>query len=404
MSEILRKYPYAGIVRPNTFYEEHKTNELTRIFLALFGLDKQSWGIPREGEELPDLILKTAPYFANAEGRKKPANFRLHEAIIAFFGENTEIRPRVNNDGTLEYVETPRRYKKEDIIWFWDYFRAHYADFGTINPYLKDLNQYIKTHHHDELRKRSPIKAHGYTIPGYNFCGPKNSLDFVPTTMVDAICMYHDLVYANRPHSFEKDDDKEFNLYLKLWSQANIGDGWTGPTAYEKITVIPFIQTMFKMKNAVGSESPWTKALIPSILRDYVINFKNYIKDPHFSDTRQLALIKHSPLVALELMIDNSFASARKDRLLDKQYQALNEAIDQLEEVKQFWNEQATKHPDSRHIAFQEFTKYENDTPLERWLPGMIIPQYIELSDTFILNYHGHDGMAYLLCKRWEST
>jgi hypothetical protein len=213
--------------------------------------------------------------------------------------------------------------------------------------------------------------------------------------MVDAICMYHDLVYANRPHSFEKDDDKEFNLYLKLWSQANIGDGWTGPTAYEKITVIPFIQAMFKMKNAVGSESPWTKALIPSILRDYVINFKNYIKDPHFSDTRQLALIKHSPLIALELMIDNSFASARKDRLLDKQYQALNEAMYELEEVKQFWNEQATKHPDSRHIAFQEFTKYENDAPLERWLPGMIIPQYIESSDTFILNYHGFDGMVW---------
>ena len=64
MSEILKKYPYAGIVRPDSFYEKHKTNELTRIFLALFGLDKQSWGIPREGEELPDLILKTAQIIA----------------------------------------------------------------------------------------------------------------------------------------------------------------------------------------------------------------------------------------------------------------------------------------------------------------------------------------------------
>jgi|688.fasta_scaffold732846_1 hypothetical protein len=88
MSEILKKYPHAGTILPDRFYENpNQPNELTRIFLALFGLDKHSWGIPREGEELPDLILRIALYFANAKGKKKPANFRLQEAIVAFFGE-----------------------------------------------------------------------------------------------------------------------------------------------------------------------------------------------------------------------------------------------------------------------------------------------------------------------------
>jgi hypothetical protein len=36
-------------------------------------------------------------------------------------------------------------------------------------------------------------------------------MDYVPTTMVDAICQYHDLIYGKRPNSLERDDDNEFN-------------------------------------------------------------------------------------------------------------------------------------------------------------------------------------------------
>jgi hypothetical protein len=387
-----RNRPRPGQDLPERFYENpNPPNEFFRIIMGMFGLDKHMWGIAREGEEYPDLLLKSAPYFGNAEGQNRPAWFRLEEAIQAFFGDNIRVTWKNEKDSERKFKWNDR----SDLIWFWHYFKAHYAEWGKINPYLKDLANYIKNHHHDELRKRSPVKARGYTIPGYNFCGPKNSLDFVPTTMLDAICMYHDLVYAHRPHSLEKDDDKEFNIYIDLWQKANIGDGWTGPTVYERQTVIPFIKSIFKMKNAVGSERPWTKALIPSFLRDYVINFKQYITDPHFSDKRQMGLLRHSPLIALENMIDNSFASARKDRLLDKQYIALNEAIEHMDDVKKFWNEQAQKHPEARHLAFKEFTKYEYDNPMERWLPGMLIPQYIASADTFILNFHGYDGKVW---------
>jgi hypothetical protein len=85
MSEILKKLPYAGIVRPDSFYEEHKTNELTRIFLALFGLDKQSWGIPREGEELPDLILKTAPFLQMQKGKRNLLTSDYMRQLLLFF-------------------------------------------------------------------------------------------------------------------------------------------------------------------------------------------------------------------------------------------------------------------------------------------------------------------------------
>lgn len=54
------------------------------------------------------------------------------------------------------------------------------------------------------------------------------------------------------------------------------------------------------MKDAVGSESPWTKTIISSILKNYVAKFKQAITDPNGgSDFSQLARAKESPLIQL---------------------------------------------------------------------------------------------------------
>ncbi len=152
-------------------------------------------------------------------------------------------------------------------------------------------------------------------MPGYNFCGPQNSVDYVPTTMLDAICQYHDLIYANWPNSLERDCDKEFNTMLDNWAKANAGDGWSGPTYYEKQHVITFIKGLFSSKDAVGSESSWTKAIIPSILKNYVTHFKHALTDPHSgSDFSQFSRAKDDPLVPIENMYDHVFIETNDKR------------------------------------------------------------------------------------------
>lgn len=54
---------------------------------------------------------------------------------------------------------------------------------------------------------------------------PKNSLDWVLTTMLDALYQCHDLVNLHRPHLWEKDGDKEVMLMLHYWFKANPGNG-----------------------------------------------------------------------------------------------------------------------------------------------------------------------------------
>jgi hypothetical protein len=392
--------PRPGQDLPESYYKNpNGHNQLTEAFLSIFGLSKHAWGYADNDGEYPDLVLKTAPFFANASNKNRPPLEHLRTALTLMFGEN--IRYFFEDKKGLQRTRERRfEYEKDDLLWFFEYFKSHYANWAQIAPSAKVYSQWIKDYHedewkgqrHDELKKRSPLPTHGYTFPGYNFCGPKNSLDWVPTTMLDAICQYHDLVYANRPYSLEKDDDKEFLTMIKNWAKANAGDGWTGPTYFEKQKFIPLIQGIFAMKGAVGSESPWTKALLPSVLRDFFIDYKQFIQDPHFSESNNLRFVKHSPLVSLNDMVDKTFAQTRLDRKGYRDNIAVNDAINSYEEIKDWWNAQASKHEDVRHLAFKEFKKYEGETRIEKWVPGMFMFQYIKSADTFIMNYHGEDG------------
>ena len=55
----------------------------------------------------------------------------------------------------------------------------------------------------------------GWTLPYYNYCGP--------TSMLDSICMMHDLNYALKTTS-ERYDDNIFVTRLRNWLSSNAGE------------------------------------------------------------------------------------------------------------------------------------------------------------------------------------
>jgi len=127
-----------------------------------------------------------------------------------------------------------------------------------------------------ELKRELPqaVQKRGFTFPGYNFCGPGNSLYYLPTSMIDAFCQYHDMEYAYRPSSLEIEDDKQFKHMLVQWATASIGDGWTGPTPFERLVVVPMILETFNSKEI--ATATWAKLLIPSNVLTYMTQFKHY--------------------------------------------------------------------------------------------------------------------------------
>ncbi len=71
--------------------------------LALVYADKNSWGVPNEGQDYPDLIPKNSPFFYIPSGKYKPIYSDLKIAIEAFFGKNTLFRLSWNKDNISEY-------------------------------------------------------------------------------------------------------------------------------------------------------------------------------------------------------------------------------------------------------------------------------------------------------------
>jgi hypothetical protein len=60
----------------------------------------------------------------------------------------------------------------------------------------KDFSSWVqKLHARDRREQRASIKKKqkhpGYTMTGYNFCGPKISVDYVITTLVEAMHQCH---------------------------------------------------------------------------------------------------------------------------------------------------------------------------------------------------------------------
>ncbi len=98
----------------------------------------------------------------------------------------------------------------------------------------------------------------------------------------------------------------------------------------------------------------------------------------------------------MDEIYDHSFEETNvgRDRTRNRKYQAFSDALDAMEGVKNYWYRQSILHPHARSIAFTLFTKFKDVNYLERWSKGMVIFQYIEKFNTFIMNYN--DGFRIL--------
>ena len=95
--------------------------------------------------------------------------------------------------------------------------------------------------------------------------------------MIDAFCQYHDMEYSYRPSSLEIEDDKQFKHMLVQWATASLGDGWTGPTPFERLVVVPMILDAIHSKEI--ATQPWAKLLIPGNVLTYMTQFKHYAEE-----------------------------------------------------------------------------------------------------------------------------
>lgn len=105
---------------------------------------------------------------------------------------------------------------------------------------------------------------------------------------------------------------------------------------------------------------------------------------------------KQDPLITLDEIYDHSFEETNvgKNRTRNRKYQALSDALDEMEDVKNYWDRQSILHPDARSFAFTSFTKFNDVNYLERWSKGMVIFQCIDKFNKFIMNYN--DGFRIL--------
>ena len=249
--------------------------------------------------------------------------------------------------------------------------------------------------------------VHGWTIPGYNYCGPGNSLNLgYPTSVLDAICMTHDLKYAYKNTS-ELDDDQHFLRQITNWAKANLGDGWTGPTLSEKQLLIGMIEKIFQNKSYDGEtiegKSWGQNAFHWSNLEYYLSNYKNYLA----KDDEKLKL-KHvlvDPFDQVTNIIDAK--SEEMQRFMDlndisPRHPQMKKIVDEHQKSEEsvfdkwntFWNFLDVR---SRFHPQQYFKKQNNPKLVEA---GMLMPQYLPPSKeggmgTIVMNYAAKDGLIY---------
>ena len=92
--------------------------------------------------------------------------------------------------------------------------------------------------------------------------------------MVDALCKFHDMEYAYRKDTREQDDDYVFTNMLMNWAKVHTGDGWTGPTWFERWVVIPMIKTAFEQKKNVA-EGTGLISYGPDAIKQFFRGYKN---------------------------------------------------------------------------------------------------------------------------------
>jgi len=214
--------------------------------------------------------------------------------------------------------------------------------------------------------------------------------------MIDAFCQYHDMEYAYRPSSLEIEDDKQFKHMLVQWATASIGDGWTGPTPFERLVVVPMILETFHSKEI--ATAPWAKLLIPSNVLTYMTQFKHYAEtfDNDWPDWKKFEWAKENPHTSAEAMLDELYSNA--NYLRGEQRRQVESADKATVAVQNKWTQASAKPPDSmpeyikKWISSQQHkldTGYKGE-PQE----GMVLFQFIPNGPgkgSFIMNFIGKE-------------
>lgn len=257
-----------------------------------------------------------------------------------------------------------------------------------------------------KAEKRSLQYNRGWTLPYYNYCGPGNSLNKgLPTSIVDSLCMMHDLDYSYKGTT-EKVDDTIFIRRLRDWGSANAGDGFTGPTQIEKQFIIPLIATAFSMKlykKDTGEgmdDGPWDTML------DYFGNIIGKFKDQHLfgsqKPTEQIQLSVTSPLQSFKNLITAAWEKAKADGndahlssvILDGPDNKNEDAI----QYAKYWGADKVasilKGDNGGETAYDAVQVQKAAMNEQTWIksqlkPGMMIPQYLGQLETSIINYVG---------------
>ena len=93
---------------------------------------------------------------------------------------------------------------------------------------------------HSSLLPLLPKK--GLTLPGYNYCGPGNSLDKdPPVNELDAICQRHDYCYS-KENTNKNDCDKVMLNEMKTSKSSTLGEKIS-----KYLIVKPLIYTKYKL-------------------------------------------------------------------------------------------------------------------------------------------------------------
>ncbi len=132
----------------------------------MFYADRNSLGLPNEGQEYPDLI-PTNHFLNIPDGKYKPVYANLKKAMTAFFGANTMFRLTWDKDNIAKYFTFEKAYTPSDINWFWEFIKTKYGDAFKSAPEGEDFFNWVKELHEKQVRERRVTVPQERKNPGY---------------------------------------------------------------------------------------------------------------------------------------------------------------------------------------------------------------------------------------------
>ena len=201
-------------------------------------------------------------------------------------------------------------------------------------------------------------------------------MDVIPVSYVDTIAQMHDNNKQNNRKTTEHSDYKQMLFMLEQWGHTNEGDGWTGPTWFEKRVTIPFLLGLMDTKDTLNQsieQNICMRILTPWSIKLLVKNYKQiYPTNDAPENNNMLKYAKEEPLKALKNMIE-----AVQKTLPVRDFTGNNIMADATRELAKMQRDERAnvrKDPDNRPA-------YTNNTQLstkkETWEHGMSRYQWV---------------------------